>query len=102
MVAGRPGERGRCQPVHDTTHSQQIVEYAVKTEAAGTFSVDVNGKRATYTVRPAAPTRVKSKANWWLIGGIILVISVIGSTIGFSIRSRRQNIPPVPPPVLSR
>jgi len=79
--------------------STEKVDFVSAADAAGTFEVDVNGKKGTFTVNPLAEPAAPEAVSWYLIGGIIVAICAITSLIGFRIREKESYIPPVAPRV---
>lgn len=79
--------------------SSEIVTFSVTREEAGSYSVDVNGLTASFTVEVPAPppppekekvTEVPAKpVPWPLIGGIIAAVVVVASLVYFLVVRRR-------------
>jgi hypothetical protein len=90
------------QEVSLAPHSQKTVEYIASGCEPGTRSVDVNGIKASFNVRPLLIPSSTIDINWYLIGLIIFTVTALTSTIGFRLKTRTQYIPPVPPPVRRR
>jgi hypothetical protein len=92
-------------------HASKEVVFTVVKHAAGTYSVDVDGKRGSFLVREKAPPPKEEKpplpppppttapppvtpkpapqVNWWLIGGIISAVVLIGVVIWRMVARRR-------------
>jgi hypothetical protein len=71
-----------------TGRASQRITFAVTRDAAGTYTVNVNGLSGTFIVK--APPEVEPPINWALIGGIIVAIVVAGLLIFFFFRRRRM------------
>ncbi len=59
-------------------HSSQTATFSPTKNAAGDYAADVNGLSGTFTVK--APV-TRKPINWWLIGGSIAGVIVIGVII---------------------
>ena len=72
--------------------ASEEVTFTTAKDAAGSYSVDVNGLSGSFTVKkpvpapapaPALPAPLPTPApqaiNWWLVGGIIAAVIVVGS-----------------------
>ena len=60
--------------------ASQKVTFTATKDAAGTYTVTVDGLSGTFTVKaPIVP--VKPGPNWWLIGGIIAAVIIIGGLL---------------------
>jgi hypothetical protein len=66
----------------------ESVSFTTSKDAAGIYSVDVNGLTGSFTVKPLAPPPPPSKPNWPLIGGIVGGAIVIGLLIYLLTRRR--------------
>ena len=66
--------------------SQKVTFITVK-DVAGTYQVEVDGLTESFTVKPPPPEPPKP-INWWLIGGIIAGVIIIGVTISLVVRRR--------------
>jgi len=59
--------------------ASQMATFTTSKDVAGTYKVKVNGLSGTFTVK--APPVLPKPINWWLIGGIIAGVIVIGVVI---------------------
>ncbi len=66
--------------------SQKVTFITVK-DVAGTYQVEVDGLTESFTVKPPPPEPTKP-INWWLIGGIIAGVIIIGVIISLAVRRR--------------
>ena len=75
----------------------QTVTFTIANQEAGSYKVEVNGLVSEFTVEapapeapsPPAPAPPPAKAiNWWLIGGIIAAVVVVGSVTFILVRRR--------------
>ncbi len=71
--------------------SQEVTFTAVK-DVAGTYAVNVDGQSGTFTVKVAAPPPLPpvKPINWWLIGGIIAGLVIVGLLIYFLVRRQSE------------
>jgi len=68
----------------------QDVSFNVTREEAGTYSIDVSGLTGSFTVKEeVVPPAVPKPINWWLIGGIIAGVIIIGVVVWQVIVRRR-------------
>jgi PGF-pre-PGF domain-containing protein len=81
--------------VVDTKHvtlaggASEQVTFTTAKDAAGTYTVNINGLSGTFTVKaPVAP--VKPGPNWWLIGGIIVAVIIIAAAVWLVLKRRRD------------
>jgi len=66
--------------------ASQKVTFTTAQDAAGTYSVDVDGLTGTFTVKaPLLP----EPFNWWLIGGVIAAVVVASVVVVMVVRRRR-------------
>jgi len=72
--------------------TSQTVTFTTAKDAAGTYSVNVNGMSGTFTVKRApAPTAAPTKpTNWRIIGYIIAALVVIGLDAYVVVRKRMK------------
>jgi hypothetical protein len=90
------------QEVSLAPQSQKSVEYITSNCEPGVRSVEVNGIKASFNVRPLVIAPSTIGINWYLIALIIFAVTALTSTVGFRLRTRTHYIPPVPPPVRRR
>jgi hypothetical protein len=70
--------------------ASEQVSFSIARDTAGIYSVDVNGLTGSFEVKqPVEPAPVKP-TNWWLIGGIITAVVVVGSVIYLFLIRRRD------------
>lgn len=71
--------------------ASQEVTFTTAKDAAGTYTVDVNGLAGEFVVReaPAPPPPPAPPVNWGLIGGIIAAVVVIGIVLWLVLARRR-------------
>ena len=66
--------------------ASQMVTFTTSKDVAGTYKVKADGLSGTFTVK-APPVPVPPKPiNWWLIGGIIAGVIVIGTVVFLVVR----------------
>ena len=85
MDTGRPGTGNWCQPINGTT---------TLADKSGKDTVDVNGEKTAFAIRPHAPVKTPTNSNWRLSDIIVFTITASVSTVIFNSRSRL--IPKVP------
>jgi hypothetical protein len=68
--------------------ASQKVAFAISKDVPGTYTVDVNGLKGTFTVK-ALPPPPKPMINWWLIGSIIALAIIIGVALSIYYWRRR-------------
>jgi hypothetical protein len=68
----------------------QSVEFIILGKDSGTFSVNVNGKTGSFTVKPLPEVLETSNINWWLIGGIITIITAAAMFVLLFVRRQSK------------
>ena len=72
--------------------SSEIVTFSVTREGAGSYSVAVDGLSGSLTVVAPAPTAPPTEPfNWYIIGGIIGGVIIVGILIFFLVVRRRAS-----------
>jgi len=69
----------------------KTVTFVTTQDTAGTYTVNINGLSGTFTVKQPVVPPQPTKINWWLIGGIIAFVIVIGVSIWLILRRRANN-----------
>jgi len=74
----------------------QTVTFTIANQEAGSYKIEVNGLVGEFIVEvpspeaspPPTPTPPAKPINWWLIGGIIAAVVVVGSVTFILVRRR--------------
>jgi hypothetical protein len=66
---------------------QKTTTFTVMQTATGTYRIDVDGMSGFFTVREAAITPT-TRANWWLIGGMIAGVVAVATVVALLVKRR--------------
>ncbi len=91
------GEVVSLQQIRLDPQSSRTVEFSISTCGPGVHEVDVNGVKASFTVKPVAQPAQTRGINWWVIALTIFAGSAIAAFVSVRLSSRSRRIPPVPP-----
>jgi hypothetical protein len=84
-------------------HTDMTVTFSITQDAAGTYSVSIDGQSVSLVVKeapappgpptppepPVEPTPTPKPFNWWLIGGIIVAIMIAATVIYLTVIRQR-------------
>ncbi|HEY79055.1 MAG TPA: hypothetical protein G4O09_08090, partial [Dehalococcoidia bacterium] len=84
-------------------HTDMTVTFSLTQDAAGTYSVSIDGQSVSLVVKaapappgpptppepPVEPTPAPTPINWWLIGGIIVAVMIAATVVYLTVIRQR-------------
>jgi hypothetical protein len=81
------GREAGAATVEVAPGAARTVDFTIPVQDPGTYTIEVNGDAATFTVASSAETP-RRVLNWWLVGAMVALLTAISSTLAFVLRYR--------------